>query len=360
VYKRQGLTYYSDIEVANRTSQVVNSVRINNIHTFSSGGTMLDELTTSYEKSDATSVATYGSRFAETDANANLTIAAINYINDPSFENSTYNSSSTNFTVSAEKPSQDAGGAWSAYDGDWAMRSYNTTGAGTAVDLTEDERIFVNAGSTYYVFGYGATTGTTSIRVRTSIKWYNEAGTLLSTSYGTFVSCTVVKTWYKATGSAAAPAGATNARVSLYFDRNGSAFPATSKVWADGMYFGTANETDWFTGNTVDTATNVYDWVGAENGSWSIRAVNSIDALATQFLADNATARYSPYTIRINAQSNLTTTSLFNLYESVYVWFKNNRWTSVVTGIKHSINVNPDGTTRWMIDLIVRPSAYTI
>lgn len=355
-----GLTYYSDIEVATRTSQVVNNVRINNTHVFSSNGITTGELSTGYSKSDSTSVGLYGSRYAECDANAFLTIGAINLINDPSFEASTYNSTSTNFVVSAEQPSQDAGGAWSAYNGNWAMRSYNTTGAGTAVDLTEDERIFVTAGTTYYVFGYGATTGTTSIRVRTSIKWYNEAGTLLSTSYGSFVSCSVVKTWYKATGSAAAPAGATNARVALYFDRNGSAFPATSKVWADGMYFGTANETNWFNGDTADTATNIYDWVGSQNASWSYRATNAIDTLATQFLTDNATAKYSPYTIRLNAQANLAKTTLFNLYESIYVWFQSHRWTSVVTGIQHNITINSDGTTRWMVDLIVRPSTYTI
>lgn len=348
------LTYYSDIEVATRTSQVANDVTVNN----SDGVT--------YRSTDSASIAVYGARSAAFDSNRVLWTlgstfrGATNLITDPSFEISTFEQDTTNFYKSAEQPSQDSGGAWAAFDGTWALRAYNKTGAGTAIDLTENERYPVNAGTTYYVFGYGATTGTTSIRVRTSVSWVNEAGAAISTSYGSFVSCSTAKTWYKASSTVTAPVGAVSARVALYFDRNGSNFPATAKVWADGMYFGTSNETSWWSGNTADTATDIYGWNGTEWASTSYRRTNTLTALATTFLTNNSTARYSPYTIRLNAQANLTASVLFNLYESVYVWFQSHRWTSTVTGIQHNININADGTTRWMVDLIVRPSTYTI
>lgn len=355
------LTYYTDIEVATRTSQVVNSVRVNNFHAVDTGFGITEELTTTYEKSDSSSIATYGSRFAECDANIGLTTQGINLVANPSYEDTDYELTSTNFYSSIEQPTLDAGGAWDAYDGLNAFRAYNLAGSGTNTSQGLDDRINVVAGTTYYAMAYAATTGSGSIRARTRIDWYNEANTLLSTSFGSFVSLSSFKTWYKTSTSATAPANAKYARLTVYFDRGGTlTFVTGTKLWMDGLYFGSSNEASWWDGDTTDTATNIYGWTGTPNASPSFRAPNLVDTLATQFLADNATAKYSPYTIRVNAQANLTAVQLFDLYESIYVWFDSHRWTSVVTGIQHNISINADNTTRWMIDLIVRPSTYTI
>jgi hypothetical protein len=145
------LTYYTDIEVATRTSQVVNSVRINNFHAVDTGFGLTDEITTTYEKSDSSSIATYGSRFAECDANAVLSPAALNLIANPSYEDTDYELTSTNFYSSIEQPTLDAGGAWDAYDGFNAFRAYNLAGTGTNTSQGLDDRINVVALSLIHI-----------------------------------------------------------------------------------------------------------------------------------------------------------------------------------------------------------------
>lgn len=351
------LTYYTDIQVGTQTSQVFNSVRINNV--FGIGG---ETFVTAYEKSDATSIATYGGRFAECDANSYLAITALNLVENPSFENSTVTWSSTNWLVSVEQPSRDSTGGWAAKNGTWAIRGLNLTGSGTLIQATDELRIPVDSSTTYYFVGYGAISiASTTTRARAQIVWYNDAGTVLSTSYGSYTTVSAIKTWLKHTVSATSPATAVYARVGIATEKTGGgSFAINQKVWGDLYYLGTQNASDSFDGNFADDATNLYGWLGQPNASKSFVAPNSIDTLATQFLTDNSVAKYSPIEIRVNAQANLTAVQLFNLNESIYVWFKNNRWTSVVTGIQHNITINPDGTTRWMIDLIVRPSTATI
>lgn len=349
------LTYYTDIEVGTKTSQVVNNVEISN--TFGVNGT---DATVTYVKSDSTSVNLYGSRYASTEANARITVSALNLFENPSFEEPGKEATDASFYYSIEQPALDSAGVWAAYNGSYASRSYCNVAALTVANPV-DERVPVTAGTTYYGFAYGANSGTASSRGRFFMQWVNEANAVISTTYGAYVNFTNNRQWYKCTLSQAAPVGAVYCRIGIQHSRSTATnFPVGSKSWTDAMYFGTANETTYWDGNTADTSATLYAWTGEPNMSTSFRATNVLDTLASQFLTDNATAKYSPYRVTVNAQANLTAVQLFNLYESVYVWFKNNRWTSVVTGISHQITINDDGTTRWMIDLDLRPSTATI
>lgn len=349
------LTYYTDIEVGSKTSQVVNTVEISNIFGVNGADTVV-----TYLKSDATSIDLYGSRYASTESNARVNVLATNLFENPSFEEPGKEATDANYYYSIEQPTLDSAGIWSAFNGSWASRTYCNVAALTVANPL-DERVPVTAGTTYYGFAYGANSATASSRGRFFMQWINEAGAVISTTYGAYVNFTNNRQWYQCTLTQAAPAGAIYCRIGIQHSRSTATnFPVGSKSWTDGMYFGTANETSYWDGNTADTSTILYAWTGQPNMSTSFRASNVLDTLATQFLSDNSTAKYSPYRIRINAQANLTAVQLFNLYESVYVWFKNNRWTSVVTGIRHQISVNPDTTTRWMIELDVRPSTATI
>ena len=346
---------YVDIEMVKQTSAVVNNVIIAN--SFENAGEMLQ---TDYQRSDSTSVATYGSRLATIDTGV-APSKTTNLSSWPSFEGKDYSISSANFFTSVEQPALDLGGAWAAYSGTNALRAYNTAGTGTNTSQGADERITVTAGVTYYAIAYAATTGTTSIRARTRIDWYSEANALISTTFGSFVSTPTAKTWYKTTTSAAAPALSVFARVTVYFDRGGaSTFPTGTKLWVDGVYFGISNVTDWFDGNTTDTSTYLYGWLGAQDLSQSFRSPNYLYTLAGDFLTDNKNPKYSPLSVRINSQDKLSVTSTYDLYKTVNIWRDAHRWTSVITGINHEISINADGTTRWMIQLIVRPSTYTI
>lgn len=346
---------YVDIEMAKQTSAVVNNVIVSN--TFDNNGTAT---ITDYQRSDATSVALYGSRLATIDTGV-VTTQIVNLVENPSFENSTVEWSSTNWRESAEEPANDSTGAWTAKGGTFAMRAINLTGSGTFATVTDELRIPVSPSTTYYLIGYGAHSNSTSVRGRAEIRWYNDAGNVISTSYGSYVTYTSTKTWYKVTLSAASPATAVWARVGIYTDRStGAAFASGARLWADALYLGITNLTDWFDGNTPDTSSFLYDWYGAENNSQSFRMTNHLYTLAGDFLTDNKDPKYSPLSVRINSQDKLSVTSTYDLYKTVNIWRDAHRWTSYITGINHEISINADGTTRWMIELIVRPSTYTI
>jgi hypothetical protein len=354
------LTPYVDIEVGTRTSQVSNNVIVQNLWALNGELNQID-----YQASDATSIGTYGSRLASITTNTPvfnfLNTREVNLFPYPSFEDYLNRTEDTNFYYSAEQPALDSAGAWTAYDGDWAYRAFAKTTAVTTVALPLSEVVEVTAGETYYGFAYAAASAGLNSRARFFIQWQNDVQGIISTTYGSYVNHTSLKTWYKTSGSATAPAGAVYARVGLQFSRTtGANIGANSKYWTDGMYFGKENAATWFSGDTPDTSTTLYFWYGTPNQSISQKCTNNLATLATTFLTNNKNAYYSPYRIRLNAQANLTAVVLLDIYNQCYVWFDSHRWTSVVTGISHNISINPDGTTRWMIDLDIRPSAYTI
>lgn len=352
------LCYYNDIEMVKQSSNVVNNVVISNLMNKDD----TEMMTTEYQQSDSTSVATYGSRLATVSTSISSG-RVVNLFPYPSFETLQSETDSTNFFYSVEQPEDDSTGGWSAYSGNRAFRAYNKTGAGTSVALSYDHRMNIDAGTTYRGLGYAATSGTPNTRARYRVQWYDDANAVIATSYGSYVSLTSYKTWYPVTFSTTAPANSVYARIGISYDRTtGAAFGATSKQWADAMYFGTTTITDgnWFDGDTQDTTTYLYDWYGTPNSSESFRMSNFLDTLATDFLTDNKTPKYSPVTIRMNAQASLTTATALDLYKWIYVWQGGHQWQSTITGLTHNININADGTTRWMVDIIVRPSTYTI
>lgn len=347
--------YYTDVEMSKATSAVVNNVVVANY--MSNVGEMI---TAEYQRSDSTSVSTYGSRLATIDTNITATMVD-NLFPYPSFENYLNRYEDTNFYYSAEQPSLDSAGAWTAWDGSWAYRAYCKATAVATVALPLSEVVSVTPGVTYYGFAYGAASAGLNSRARFFIQWQDDAQAIISTSYGSYVNHTSLKTWYKTSNSATAPANAVYARVGLQFSRTtGANIGALSKYWTDGVYFGTSNVTNWFDGDTVDDPTYVYGWYGAENASASYRMNNYLYTLAGDFLTDNKTPKYSPLQVRFNAQNNLTAAVLLDLYKTAFIWRAAQRWTSVITGLNHNITINDDGTTRWMVDVIVRPSVNTI
>lgn len=346
------LTYYTDIQVATRSSQVVNDVLLSNIV----GDSVIE-----YEQTDATSINLYGSRYTETQAAVFVPILSRNLFPFPSFENYLNRTEDANFFYSAEQPSLDSGGTWAAYDRLWAYRAFAKTTAVPTVALPLSEVVEVTPGLSYSGSAYAAASAGLQSRARFFIQWQDDNQAIISTTYGAYVNHAALRTWYRTAGSATAPAGAVYARVGLQFSRTtGANIGANSKYWTDGLHFGRVNETTYWDGSTPDTSTTIYGWDGAPDDSSSYRATNTLTSMTTQFLADNSTAKRSPDTIRINAQDNLTAVQLFNLYTRLDIWFQSNRWSSIITGITHNININPDGTTRWMIDLDIRPSTATI
>lgn len=372
------LTYYNDIQMVTQTSSVANSIVVNDSFrpVVSTSGILVYRpwesgmTETTYKASDATSIATYGARLASVDTSI-VGTQIMNLMEQPSFEGSKTAWSSTNWSASIEQPVNDSSGSWAAKDGTSALRILNLTGSGTFALATDDQRIDLtntyippyDASKNLYVVAYGAHSNSSSVRGRAFVTWYNESGGVVSTTYGSYVTFTTARTWYKTSLSTAGiPVGAVSARVGVYIDRStGAAFASGAKLWSDMVFFGWANSLpEPFSGDTPDTATYLYDWFGGGGSSRSYRMDNALATIATNVLNANKTPKYTPVILRMNAQANLTVANLLDTYSTIYVWQGAHRWTSVITGMSHNITVNSDGTTRWMIDLNLRPSTYTI
>jgi hypothetical protein len=372
------LAYYSEIEVATRTSQVSNSVTVNNHWTLNDTDTV-----NTYSASDATSIAAYGSRFASIETNANvfqnLSYQAINIVPNPHLAySSDYLLSGTgNLTLNRQLLTDMATGA----------ANFLTLGTTQPVtdggDYVAVGRVSANTPAIPFAYGgpefngtYGAflvrpsTQYTASVYQRggvgqasmagfAAIRWYDINGATISTSNGTS-STTTSTSWTRKTVTATSPSTAYSA---VMFSWN--TFSGTNNT--NNRYFATgaqmeagATATTWFSGDTTDDSSYLYFWNGEQGQSSSNQVTNNLATITTAFLTANKDPFYSPFTVRLNSQSNLTATVLLDLYKSIFIWFDSHRWTATITGITHNISINADGTTRWMIDLNIRPSAYTI
>jgi hypothetical protein len=372
------LAYYSEIEVATRTSQVSNSVTVENHWTINETDTV-----TTYSASDATSIAAYGSRFAAIETNTPvyqiMTYQQDNMVPNPHLSYSSdyllsgnanlvlnrqlltdMDTGATNFlTVGTTQPVSDAGlyvavGRLSANTATTIFIYNGPENNGTV------QSFLVRPSTQYTASAYQrGGVGQSSMTGRADIRWYDINGATISTSSGT--ASTVTSTaWSRKTVTATSPSTAYSAVMFSTF-----VFSGTNNT--SNRYFSTAAQfeegaaaTAWFSGDTTDTSTDLYFWTGEPGQSGSSQVTNNLATIATDFLTANKDPFYSPFTVRLNSQSNLTATVLLDLYKSIYIWFDSHRWTATITGISHNITINPDGTTRWMIDLNIRPSAYTI
>ena len=369
---------YVDLQVGTRTSDVANSVVISNKWNLEGA-----DATVTYSASDATSIATYGSRFASFETNenvsANLTFQANNLVPNPHLSHSSdYLISGTgNLVLNRQLLSDMATGA----------TNFLTLGTTQPVtdggDYVAVGRVSANTPAIPFAYGgpefngtYGAflvrpsTQYTASVYQRggvgqasmagfAAIRWYDINGATISTSNGTS-STTTSTAWTRKTVTATSPATAYSA-VMFSWNTFSGANNTGNRYFATGAQMQTgATATTWFSGDTIDTSSYLYFWYGEPGQSTSSQVTNNLSILATEFLNNNKNPKYSPFTVRVNAQDNLTKIVNTDLYKYCSLWFDSHRWDAIITGITHNISINADGTTRWMLDLNIRPSTYTI
>lgn len=346
-----GNLYYSNIKTAYDTSAVINQITFNNIGVKNNqyGNAQIEPYEIEWFDSDTTSVAAWGARSFTLKTNLQTELTAQNLVPSPSVENQVVEYSTTNWNYSNEQPSLDSSGSWDAKDGLFALRARNNTGAGTIVNIADDVRMAVTPSTVYYGVAYGGTSNVTSARGRLRIKWLDDSGATISSSYGSQVNYTTVRTWYKVTVSATAPSNAVAATMDIESSRTtGAAFASGAKVWMDARYFGTANVSDWFDGNTTDTTTEIYSWDGSNNLSTSTRYNNTMDTRTGELLTDFATPVVCVSSLTWNTAQNPVVAYQIDIGSLIEIEFKGTTDTYRVVGINHDIT--PE---RWMMNLQV-------
>ena len=305
---------------------------------------------------DTTSINTYGVRQIEIATNGYIEPTAVvsnkvNLIANPSVEYSDdgYSGSAAN-RVRRRKPANEPT-AFTAFSGEWGVRSRSVS-AQSAVSINysggESDGIPVVSGRTYYLSAQALrfTGSSTNMRALARINWFDDDETQLSQSVGTNVTLTNANQWYAVTISAAAPANATRATVSIVYSRtSGANIPTGDRVWADGFVFGKTAVTSYFDGDSPWTNLIGYIWTGGVGASPSYRVYNVIDDIATNNLALYSGTSNGVTRIRWNAQEDITATPDMFVGSTITVIYKGTTTTYRIVGIDG--NVGPE---RYMID----------
>lgn len=344
-----GNVYYTNIETGYDTQDIVNQIVLTNsgVRRAIQGGSELEAYDVEWVDSDSTSIGNWGARSFDLDTNLQTTVVAQNLQENPSFETDNFAYATTNWSNTRENPALDASGAWSAKNGTWAIRSRNTTGAGLTINITDNRTVPVVVGTTYYAIAWGGHSNSSSARGRISFEWYNDSAGLISTTYGSYVTWTTQRTWYKMTGSGTAPAGAVSVRMSIAADRStGAVWASGTKVWGDAFYLGTVNVTDYFDGNIADTTAYLYSWDGTINNSSSTKYTNILDTRTGELLTRFANPVVRVKNLTWNTAQNPTLAYQLDIGSLIIITFKGTTTTYRIVGIQHDIT--PE---RWMMEL---------
>jgi len=374
-----GQLHYTEIDFENSTQNVANTIVVENrvrfnvpdvevtkIGGFNEENYMIINSTNvvgvavngTEQKSDATSITSYGNRQSVIQTNAGMPVSSsgsFNLIANPSVEYSDDGySGDGNIRARRRQPSQDAN-PFAAYNGLWAIRSRQRTANNAAVVTYsggESDGIPVVAGTTYYLTGRAArgVTSRTDARFQMQINWYDENETIISTiTSGSTVTLTTTNTWYSNSISGAAPAGAVRATVAVRFTRPGALLHQVGDLlWADALILSKTTDA-YFDGDTPWDATNAYIWTGGVGSSPSYKLLNYVDDLADEFLAQYSTTSNRATRIRWNAQESLTSVPTLQCGRDISLIFDGTTTSYRIIGINATID--PE---RYMIDYYLR------
>jgi hypothetical protein len=368
----------TEIDIENSSNNVANTIVINNrarIHTYGTftkiggfnetnylvinGENVIGIGLDSTEKqSDTTSIGIYGNRQTEIETNIGLFWSEANYISNPSAE---YNddgfSGLTATKVRRRKPSEEPT-PFTAYHGEWAMRSYQSTAAGTAQfrysgGESDGIPVFGQNGSIIYPYRFDAqvargTPGRADARFQLQIDWQNDDEATISSVTGSLVNLTVGQTWYAGTVQGNAPAGATRAVVRVIVGRSGGGNHSVGdKYWVDALtMYGSVLSQPYFDGDTAWDSSYGYLWTGGVGQSPSMRVTNQLDNVASTILAANSTTSLRINRIRWNCQEDLTAIPDLSVGKTISLVYKGTTTTHRIVGIDG--NIDPE---RYMLDL---------
>jgi len=368
-----GQLHYTEIDLESSSQNVANTIVLNNLGLITlfppeitkKGGanrpnyaivngseTVAVPFDATWSETDATSITTYGNRATEISTNLGGYIEDVNLVGNPSMEYSDNGWSTGGNRMARRKPAEN-GVPFTAYNGEWSFR-YRLSATATSPSFryagTENDGIPIYSGFEYTMQAAGLRGLNTAnnTRARAFIEWQNNAGGVISTSFGTRITLTNAYQWYVPFVSASAPANAERAIVGLEFDRASGSFSAGDQVWLDGALM--LNHTSlsagtFFDGDTPDTTSSIYIWTGEVGLSPALKILNTLDTVANTYLSRYSTTSNRIVRIRWNAQEDLTSVSALRVGRTVSIVYKGTTTSHRIVGVDG--NVSPD---RYMID----------
>jgi hypothetical protein len=370
-----GQLHYTEIDIENSSQNVANTIVLKNRSRSQVGWQELTKIggfnETNYmvinnenvvgiaveseqRKTDSTSIGIYGNRQTEIETNVGQLIIDFNMIANPSAEYSDDGYSGLAATRVRRRKPLDEATPFAAYNGEWAMRSYQSTAAATAQfrysgGESDGIPVIPSGGNNYRFQAWVArgTPGRADARFQLQIDWQNDDETVISSTTGALVNLTAGQTWYQGTVAGPAPTGATRAVARIIIGRSGGGnHTVGDKYWADGLTMAYSTTIPYYDGDTPWTSTWGYYWTGAVGLSPTIRFQNYVDDVATTILAANSTTSLRINRIRWNCQEDLTAIPDLSVGKTISIVYKGTTTTHRIVGIDG--NIDPE---RYMLDL---------
>lgn len=371
-----GNIYYNDIKTSFDTSAVINDITFNNIgrreSAFATG--RFEAYDVEWNERDATSVTNWGARNYQLTTNLYTQLDRVNIIPNPS---AAYGTEYTFVQADANRKYLRAELSRIAVGGTGNLPVGTTqpgTGAGGFVIcaiaqanvpnlvtlFTGENNIQTAFGTTSgYFLATAATQYTASVYVRTGvnntasatarldINFINDTGGSTGNSSSTTVTIGSAG-WTRLTVTATAPANTFAARIAVIHFYGGANNTGYRYYSACAQFEAASSASTWFSGDTTDNATNVFEWEGEPGQSRSIRYLNMMDTRTGELLTDFATPIVRVDSLRWNTAQNPTLATNMDIGSTLTIEFNGTTGLYRVVGISHDIN--PE---RWMITLQV-------
>ena len=368
-----GQLHYTEIDFESSSNNVANNIVINNHSRITTiepevsriGGARMPaygvvnnvevisaEFDASYSMSDATSITTYGNRATEVNANLAGLVQDVNLVGNPSMEYGDDGWSTGANRMARRKPAENST-PFVAYDGEWALR-YRLASSGTTPSFrysgSENDGIPVVAGTSYMVQGAGlrGSPNRTDARARAYITWQDNAGSNISTIYGSQTTMASL-VWVVLSVAGTAPAGAERAIVGIEWNRSGGGnFSAGDQFWLDAFMLrksASATPVTYFDGDSDQSTNSLFLWTGELGLSPTFKVENTLFDLGNAYLTRYSTTSNRITRIRWNAQEDLTKLFPLRVGRLVDIRFDGTTTSYRIVGVDGNIS-----TDRYMID----------
>lgn len=355
----EGNIYFNSIGVSFDTAAVVNQIAFSNIgrRAAARGSDQYNAYTVNWLDSDTTSISNWGARKHEMQTNLWTQVNKTNLLGNPhlAYSGEYVGTGSTNAKVTRINIADNATGATGylatgttapvAGAGAYCARSVVTAnnantliifGGDGATNSSGDPTVPVVAGSQYSAAVYlrAGVGNTASLTGRVNIYWYTETGALVSTTGGTATTITSTG-WTRVTLTTTAPATSAYALVAAWFIYGG-ANNTNFRYYATCAQLEQASSAStWFSGDTTDDTSYVYEWEGAPGLSNSIRYNNVMDTRTGELLAEFSTPTTRITNLRWNTAQNPVLAASLDIGSIVTITFRGTTDNYRIVGINH-------------------------
>jgi len=369
-----GNLYYNDIKTSFDTSAVINDITFNNVgrvaSNYSTGN--FDSYEVEWNEKDATSITNWGARRYDLKTNLYTETNRINIVPNPTaaygIEYTFVQADANRKYLRAELSKAAIGGTGNlpvgttqptGGTGGFVIAAIATANVSSLVTLyTGNENIQtafgttsgyfpLNAGTQYTASVYCRTgvNNTSGATARVDINWINDVGG--STGNVSSTATTVGSTgWTRVTVTATAPASTYAARIAVVWGYSGANNTNYRYYSTCAQMEAASSASAFFTGDTTDDATYVYEWEGTPGQSRSIRYTNMMDTRTGELLTDFATPSVRIESLKWNTAQNPVIAAQLDIGSTVRIGFNGNYGTTIRT----NLCVNPNfetNTTNW-------------